>query len=98
MINRFLNYYKPHKFLFWLDMIVAFFSAILSVFYPALTRSLLKTYIPEKDIQGIIRILVIMVLIIILKLIHHMIKRSNISVANIFIEMIWKIIQKQEIL
>ncbi len=74
MINRFLNYYKPHKFLFWLDMIVAFFSAILSVFYPALTRSLLKTYIPEKDIQGIIRILVIMVLIIILKTIFNFIR------------------------
>jgi len=67
MLKRFLNYYKPHKFLFTLDMSVAFLSAILSVLYPFLTRILLKEHIPNKDIRGVISIIVIMVLVILFK-------------------------------
>lgn len=74
MFKRFLNYYKPHRFLFYLDMIVAFLSAILSVFYPVLTRNLLKSYIPEKDIDGIIRIFILMLLIILFKTIFNYIR------------------------
>ncbi|MFC1887412.1 ABC transporter ATP-binding protein [Candidatus Cloacimonadota bacterium] len=67
MLKRFLNYYKPHKFLFSLDMSVAFLSAILSVFYPFLTRILLKDYIPNKNIRGVISIVLIMVAVILFK-------------------------------
>ncbi len=74
MLKRFISFYKPHKFLFWLDMTVAFLSAILSVFYPALTRTLLKTYLPEKNIEGIIRIFAIMAIIIVMKCIFNFIR------------------------
>ncbi len=57
MLKRFIKFYKPHKWLFILDMSVAFLAAILSVFYPMITRSLLKTYIPNKDIHGIVLML-----------------------------------------
>lgn len=67
MINRFISYYKPHKFLFILDMFVAFLAAILSVFMPMLTRTLLKVHIPNKDITGIINLITIMLLIIAFK-------------------------------
>lgn len=54
MLKRFIKYYKPHRGLFILDMVVAFLAAILSVFTPMLTRSLLKVHIPNKDLNGII--------------------------------------------
>jgi ATP-binding cassette, subfamily B, bacterial len=74
MLKRFLNYYKPHKFLFSLDMSVAFLSAILSVLYPFLTRILLKDHIPDKNIAGITDIIFIMIAIILLKTIFTYIR------------------------
>ncbi len=67
MLRRFIKYYKPHKWLFILDMSVAFLAAILSVFYPMITRSLLKTYIPNQDIHGIIFLLSLMAAIMVFK-------------------------------
>ena len=48
MIRRFFSYYKPYKFLFWLDMTAAVLSSVLSIFFPALTRELLRTWIPNQ--------------------------------------------------
>jgi len=67
MLDRFLKYYKPHRFLFILDMIVAFLAAFLSVLTPMITRHLLKVEIPNKDLKGIAIFLVIMALIMIFK-------------------------------
>jgi len=74
MLKRFIKFYKPHKWLFILDMSVAFLAAILSVFYPMITRSLLKTYIPNKDIHGIVLMLSLMGGIMILKAIFTYIR------------------------
>ena len=74
MLKRFIKYYKPHKWLFILDMSVAFFAAIISVFYPIITRDLLKTYIPNKDLQGIIMMLAVMAGIMIFKTIFTYIR------------------------
>jgi len=67
MLKRFIKFYKPHKYLFILDMTVAFLAAILSVFMPMLTRTLLKIHIPNKDINGIITLISIMLGIIVFK-------------------------------
>ena len=48
MIRRFFAYYRPYKFLFWLDMGAAILSSVLSIFFPALTRELLRTWIPNQ--------------------------------------------------
>lgn len=67
MLKRFIKYYKPHRWLFILDMSVAFLAAILSVFTPMLTRTLLKVHIPNKDLKGITLFLSLMAGIIIFK-------------------------------
>ncbi len=67
MLKRFIKYYKPHKFLFIVDMTVAFLAAILSVFMPMLTRTLLKVHIPNKDLKGITTLIAIMGGIILFK-------------------------------
>ena len=48
MLRRFFAYYRPYKFLFWLDMTAAVLSSVLSIFFPALTRELLRTWIPNQ--------------------------------------------------
>ncbi len=60
LIQRFVPYYKPHMPLFVLDMSAAVIMAGLSIFFPYLTRNLLKTYIPNKDIQAIVWSLIAM--------------------------------------
>jgi len=67
MLKRFLKFYKPHRGLFILDMAVAFLAAILAIFTPVITRSLLKTHIPNKDLHGIITLLAVMAVIMIFK-------------------------------
>ena len=64
MIRRFIRYYEPHKKLFILDMSVAFAAAVITSVYPVLTRTLLKTYIPNKEMQAIIMLLAVMLGII----------------------------------
>jgi ATP-binding cassette subfamily B protein len=67
MLKRFLKFYKPHKTLFIIDMSVAFLAAILSVFYPLITRRLLKVYIPDKDISAIFYAFLLMIIILMVK-------------------------------
>ena len=47
-IRRFFSYYRPYKSLFWLDMSAAILSSLLAIFFPALTRELLRTWIPDQ--------------------------------------------------
>lgn len=48
-LKRFFSYYKPYKALFALDIVAATASSVLAIFFPALTRELLKTWIPDKN-------------------------------------------------
>ncbi len=59
-LKRFLHYYKPYKGLFIFDMVAATASSLLAIFFPALTRELLKTWIPQGMWQEIITCFVIM--------------------------------------
>ena len=68
LIKRFITYYKPHMPLFVLDMSAAVLMAGLSIFFPYLTRNLLKTYIPGKNLQAVAWSLAAMAMIYILTL------------------------------
>lgn len=54
MFKRFLKYYKPHKKIFILDMIASFLIAVIGMGYPILTRYMLNTWIPSKELPLII--------------------------------------------
>lgn len=47
MIKKFISYYKPHKKLFFIDMVSAFIMAIIDLLFPMVTRELLNNAIPE---------------------------------------------------
>ena len=48
MLKRFLAYYKPHKVIFTLDMLASLTVAMLGIFYPIITRTMLNDFIPNK--------------------------------------------------
>ena len=54
LLKRFIQYYKPHKKLFFLDMGAALLVALIGIMYPIITRTMLNTLIPEKQYQMII--------------------------------------------
>ena len=66
MLKRFIQYYKPHRGLFCLTMAAAILGSILTVFIPAITRRLLDVSIPNRDLEGIIRSLAIILILVLL--------------------------------
>ena len=51
MFKKFISYYKPHKKMFFLDLLAAFLISICDLFYPILTRSILYDFIPNRKIN-----------------------------------------------
>lgn len=53
MLKRFIRYYRPHRLIFWLDMLAALGVAGIGVLYPMVTRRMLNEYIPNKEYKMI---------------------------------------------
>ena len=47
MIKAFISYYKPHKKLFFIDIISAFLMAVIDLIFPMITRHILGDLIPQ---------------------------------------------------
>ncbi len=54
MLKRFISYYKPHKKIFFLDMLASFFVSLIGIVYPIVTRTMLNDLIPERKYRLII--------------------------------------------
>ena len=54
MLKRFLSYYKPHKVMFIFDMLASLVVAVVGMFYPIITRTMLNDYIPNQQYAKII--------------------------------------------
>lgn len=54
MLKRFLEYYKPHKKLFFLDMGASFLVSVIGIVYPIVTRNMLNHYIPDRNYQMVV--------------------------------------------
>lgn len=54
MLKRFLVYYKPHKKLFFLDMLASLLISALGMIYPIITRTMLNDYIKNEKVKLII--------------------------------------------
>lgn len=54
MLKRFLAYYKPHKVLFFFDMLAALLVALIAIVYPIITRTMLNDYIPQNNIRMVV--------------------------------------------
>lgn len=54
MLKKFISYYKPHKKIFFLDMLASFFVSLIGIVYPIVTRTMLNDLIPERKYRLII--------------------------------------------
>ncbi|MCX7951093.1 MAG: ABC transporter ATP-binding protein/permease [Clostridiales bacterium] len=68
MIRRFISYYKPHLFLFIVDMICAVLIAATDLIYPMITRRLINNIIPSKNISLIFYIGIILFILYIIRM------------------------------
>lgn len=51
MLKKFVNFYKPYKKLFVFDLIAAFIAAAIDLVYPMMTRELMDSAIPNRDLR-----------------------------------------------
>ena len=54
MFKRFVSYYKPHKTLFFFDMLASLFIALIGMLYPIITREVFNVYVPKGDVKMIV--------------------------------------------
>lgn len=54
MLKRFMAYYKPHKLLFFFDMLASLAVAAIAITYPMITRTMLNTHIPDNNIRMVV--------------------------------------------
>ncbi len=68
MIKQFIKYYKPHRFLFTLDLIAAFLMAGIDLLFPMFSRSVVNTLIPEGNIRMLILLSVSILALYVIKI------------------------------
>ncbi|MBR7163227.1 MAG: ABC transporter ATP-binding protein [Clostridia bacterium] len=54
LFKKFVQYYKPHKVTFALDMICSFFFSVIGLLYPMMTKKILDDYIPGGMVKEIV--------------------------------------------
>ena len=54
MLKSFIHYYKPHWKLFVFDMVCALVAASCDLMYPVISRNIINTYIPDKNLRLIL--------------------------------------------
>lgn len=54
MLKRFIAYYKPHKFMFSMDMLASLLISVIGMTYPIVTNRMLNDYIPNQLYSSIV--------------------------------------------
>ena len=67
MLKEFFTYYKPHRKLFFIDMLCALIVSLCNLFYPAITGNIINTYIPNQNIQMVVVWCLVLLVIYIVK-------------------------------
>ncbi|SKA88089.1 ATP-binding cassette, subfamily B [Caloramator quimbayensis] len=71
MLKRFISYYKPHIWLFILDMVCAVLISATDLIYPMITRKLINNIIPSKNISLIFQIGILLLILYILRMLFE---------------------------
>ena len=69
MIKKFISYYRPHLGLFILDMVCAFLISASDLVLPMVTRNILNDVIPDKDLQLLLKLSLLLLVMYIVRLI-----------------------------
>lgn len=68
MIRNFIKYYKPHRFLFYMDLFVAFLMAVVDLIFPMFSRAFINDFIPNREMNKIIIFSVLIVTLYVFKI------------------------------
>lgn len=60
MIKQFISYYKPHKWLFLMDMVAATLIAGTDLIFPQITRTFINEILPNNDMERLVKVAVAM--------------------------------------
>lgn len=60
MIKQFISYYKPHKWLFLLDMVAATLIAATDLIFPQITRTFINDILPNNDMERLVKVAIAM--------------------------------------
>lgn len=74
MLKRFLSFYRPHRALLLIDILVALLSSGLAILIPSMVRTLLNTLIPNRDVRGMVVYFSLMVFIYLAKMVFEFIR------------------------
>lgn len=75
MLKRFISYYKPHKFMFAMDMLASLLISVIGMVYPIVTNNMLNDLIPNKRYQQIVWAgIVVLILYIIRMLLRYFVQ------------------------
>ncbi len=53
-VGRFFQYYKPHKKLFFIDLVCSFLISVCNMFYPMIARNIMNDYVPNSNLRLLI--------------------------------------------
>lgn len=67
MIRQFIEYYKPHKWLFFLDMFAATLVAVTDLIFPQVTRTFINDIIPDNNMELLVKIAIALFFLYILR-------------------------------
>jgi len=67
MIRQFIEYYKPHKWLFFLDMFAATLVAATDLIFPQVTRVFINDIIPDNNMELLVKIAIALFFLYILR-------------------------------
>lgn len=51
MIRHFIEYYKPHRKLFFADLFFALLLAVCDLFYPMIAKNIINDYVPNRNLR-----------------------------------------------
>ena len=68
MFRKFCGYYKPFKGWFAADMFCAFSASLCDLFYPMITRIMIDEYIPQKQVNKLVIVGIIMLVLYLIKM------------------------------
>ena len=54
MLKKFISYYRPERKIFILDMLASLMISVIGLVFPVMTRRMLNTYIPDRNIRMIV--------------------------------------------
>ncbi len=66
-LKRFFRYYKPHRRMFFFDLVCSFLISACNMFYPMIARNIMNEYVPNENLRLLITWAIVMGAIYIVK-------------------------------